>query len=209
MKKKTHRPPGRPRTEEKGHPTHKLVLEAAVHLFLDNGYQEVSIDDVAKACGVTKATVYYYYATKAELFTESMIHMMERIRRRIVSMLKEDIPLRNRLLKVAEAHLQATLDVDLEGFMRGAKNALSDDQIRQIREAEEQMYQSIEEAFTFAVEQGEITDVNPTFAAHAYISLLKIGNYRDADNQPIFPTTRETADQIIGFFWNGLFPPDR
>lgn len=201
-----HRPPGRPRAQEKDQPTHELILKAAARLFLKNGYKEVSIDDVAKACGVTKATVYYYYDTKAELFTKTMIEMINRIRQRILSILQEDMPLRDTLLKVTEAHLSATLDIDLEGFMRGTKNDFSADQVRQMREAEEQMYKEIEKIFSEAMANGEIHQANATFAAHAYVSLLKVGNYRDANNKPIFPSVRETAEHIVTFFWNGLAP---
>ena len=41
--------------------------------------------EVAKVCGVTKATVYYYYSTKADLFTATMIQMMVRIREKYVA----------------------------------------------------------------------------------------------------------------------------
>lgn len=208
MNAKKHRPPGRPRADEKKQPTHELILKAASRLFLNNGYKEASIDDVAKACGVTKATVYYYYATKAELFTETMIQMMKRIRRRISSILEEKTPLRDRFFKITVAHLTATLNIDLEGMMRGTKNALTEGQLRQMREAEEQMYQSIEKVLSDAAACGEISDVNPSFAAHAYVSLLKVGNYRDANNTPIFPSIQETAEHIVNFFWNGLFPRD-
>lgn len=206
LNSKSHRPPGRPRFDETEQPTDAMILKAASRLFLDNGYKEVSIDDVARACGVTKATVYYYFPSKAELFTETMIQMMDRIRARILSILQEDIPLRERLLKVTEAHLTATLDVDLEGFMRGTKNSLSAIQIKKMREAEEKMYQAIEKTFSEAIANGEIREINPTFAAHTYVSLLKVGNYRDAENQGIFSSSELAAGQIVDFFWNGLFP---
>lgn len=202
---KNNRSPGRPRAKEQERPTQEVILNAASLLFIDNGFKEVSIDDVAKACKVTKATVYYYYGSKAELFTETMIQMMNRIRERILSMLQEKTPLQTRLLKITEAHLKATVEVDLDGIMRGTKNALSAKQIQQMREAEENMYKGIERAFIDAMARGEISEVNPTFAAHAYVSLLKVGNYRHADNTPIFPTIEETAEQIVHLFWRGLF----
>ncbi|WP_153737072.1 TetR/AcrR family transcriptional regulator [Aquibacillus halophilus] len=205
MKAKKKRSLGRPRSSELKQPTNEIILQTATYLFLANGYQDVSVDDIAKKCNVTKATVYYYYDSKAELFTEAMVQMMFRIRERMRAMLLEDSPLYGRLLKVTQAHLRATVDIDLDGFMRETKNSLSSDQIKKMQEAEENMYKAIEEAFVNAIDNGEISEINPTFAAHTYISLLRVGNYKNTDNTTIFPSIDETSEQIMTFFWNGLF----
>lgn len=206
MKAKHNRSPGRPRSSELETPTKEMILKAAARLFLDNGYQHVSVDDVAKLCDVTKATVYYYYASKAELFTETMVQMMERIREKMHTMLQESLPLHSRLLNVTEAHLKATVDFDMDGFMKGTKNTLSSEQIKRMNQAEKGMYQAIEEAFVDAMAKGEIREVNPTFASQAYLALLKVGNYKTDDNLSIFPTIEKTAEQINSFFWQGLLP---
>ncbi|MCT2536922.1 TetR/AcrR family transcriptional regulator [Aquibacillus koreensis] len=205
MKDKPNRSLGRPRASDIKKPTKQMILETATELFIARGYQEVSIDDVAKKCNVTKATVYYYYASKANLFTETMVQMMLRIRGYMKKMLEEDIPLRDRLLKVTIAHLHATFDLDLEGFMRETKNALTKEQVKMIHQAEETMYEAIEIAFNKEIEAGKIGTVNTKFAAHSFTSLLKVGNYRDANNNPIFSSVEETAEQIITFLWKGLY----
>lgn len=205
MGDKSKRALGRPRSSEQKQPTNIIILDAATGLFLSNGYKEVAVDDVAKKCNVTKATVYYYYSSKADLFTEAMIQMMLRIRQYMQTMLTEDKPLRSRLLKVAKAHLQATVDIDLDSFMRETRNVLSVEQIKKMHDAENYMYQVIEKAFIDAMESGEIKKINPKFAVHTYISLMKVGNYKNPDNTTIFPTIQETAEQLVTFFWNGLF----
>lgn len=154
------------------HGTRDLVLKTAVKLFLDRGYPMVSIDDIAKNCGVIKATVYYYFSSKTKLFTEAMVQMMDRINERIQSILSETGPLRSSLLKVTEAHLKATFQINLDTIMHGTKDTLSTDQIKKMREAEERMYKGMEQTFKDAMERGEIPEVNPTFATHCYLSML-------------------------------------
>ncbi|WP_407271388.1 TetR/AcrR family transcriptional regulator [Radiobacillus sp. PE A8.2] len=196
---------GRPRASEQKQPTNEKILHAATALFLANGYKEVSVDEVAKKCNVTKATVYYYYESKAALFTETMVQMMVWIRKQMQTMLEDELPLKTRLLNVAAAHLNATVDMDLDSFMREAKHVLTEQQTKKIQEAEQQMYAALEDAFIREIKDGEISNINPTFAAHTYASLLKVGNYKNADHKRIFSSTEETAVQIIRFFWNGLF----
>lgn len=43
------------------------ILESATGLFVRFGYRKTSIDEVARAAGVAKGTVYLYYRNKAEL----------------------------------------------------------------------------------------------------------------------------------------------
>jgi AcrR family transcriptional regulator len=40
-------------------------------LFREYGYQATKLDDVARSLGITKAAVYYYFPTKADLLIES------------------------------------------------------------------------------------------------------------------------------------------
>src|SRR5579863_2588630 len=44
------------------------VMDAATELFLAQGYGAVSMDAVARAAGVSKATLYAYFASKSALF---------------------------------------------------------------------------------------------------------------------------------------------
>lgn len=206
MKSKKSRSPGRPRSNDLELPTKDSILMAASRLFLDNSYQNVSVDDVAKVCNVTKATVYYYYDSKAELFTETMVQMMQRIRERMYAMLQADLPLNERLLNITRAHLRATVDIDIDGFMKGTKDTLTKEQIKKMHHAEKDMYQAIENSFVDAMNKNEIPEVNPAFAAQAYLSLVKVGNYKTTENKSIFSNTEEAAEQIVEFFWRGLFP---
>jgi TetR/AcrR family transcriptional repressor of mexJK operon len=52
------------------------IVQAALDLFLEQGYGATSMDAVASRAGVTKQTVYRYYPSKEELFTA----VMEKIR---------------------------------------------------------------------------------------------------------------------------------
>jgi AcrR family transcriptional regulator len=198
------RPLGRPPQDSKKKPTKIAIVENAIQLFLQNGYQLVSMDDVAKKCGVTKATVYYYYPTKADLFTDAMVQMMLRISDRIAEILSTDKSLKENLNEMVKVHLRATFEIDLKAFTKEAKVSLSDEQLQQMNNAEEMMYNVIEKAMTAAIENGEIPKGNSKFYTQLFFAILSIGNYKDTDQKSIFSTIDEMAEQIIDFFWNGI-----
>lgn len=65
---------GRPRDAAKD----EAILTAAGSLFLERGFETVSLDTVAQAAGVSKATIYARYADKDALFAAVLRQECER-----------------------------------------------------------------------------------------------------------------------------------
>jgi AcrR family transcriptional regulator len=56
------------------------ILRAAERVFAQHDYHEVLMDDVARACGVAKGTLYRYFPGKRELYLAMMFEGIERLR---------------------------------------------------------------------------------------------------------------------------------
>ena len=67
------RAPGRPRDPGLDH----RIVEAALHLLAEHGYDALTIEAVAAAAGVGKATVYRRFAGKEELVVEAVASLTE------------------------------------------------------------------------------------------------------------------------------------
>lgn len=50
------------------------LLEAALRIFAERGYANARLEDVAAAVGVTKGTIYHYFATKEDLLVRAIEH---------------------------------------------------------------------------------------------------------------------------------------
>jgi AcrR family transcriptional regulator len=59
---------GKQRVSSRGQQRKAKILSAATKLFLSQGYGETSIDAIVEQSGGSKATLYSYYPTKADLF---------------------------------------------------------------------------------------------------------------------------------------------
>jgi AcrR family transcriptional regulator len=46
----------------------EAILDTSAKLFSQRGYKEVSIRDIAQACGLTNAALYYHFKNKEDLF---------------------------------------------------------------------------------------------------------------------------------------------
>lgn len=64
----------------------KRILDSSTKLFYERGYNNASMDDIAKDIGVTKGTLYLYFKSKEEILDETCrinISIMENIMGRI------------------------------------------------------------------------------------------------------------------------------
>ena len=59
------------------------IVHAAVRLFTERDYADVSMGAVAAAAGVAKPTLYRYFATKEALFLEALECALEEVRREV------------------------------------------------------------------------------------------------------------------------------
>ncbi len=204
MLKQSPRVLGRPRHDENAKPKKDIVLETATRLFIKEGYKNISMDDVAKACNVTKATIYYYYPTKGDLYTSALLAMMDRIRLSILLILEQPIVFKERLEQLIEIHLSATVDIDMKNFMREATINLSTSQLKEVQASENNMYKTIEQAMQREMEQGTIRKGNATFFAHAFMALMSVGYFKDGEGERLFQSEAMAAKEIVDFFWQSV-----
>ncbi len=53
--------------EKKKQHTRKAIVDAAVKLFADKGFEQTSMDELARAAGIGKSTIYGYFKAKEEI----------------------------------------------------------------------------------------------------------------------------------------------
>jgi len=76
-----------PRWERRKESRPSELLAAALELFVERGYAATRLDDIAARAGVSKGTLYLYFANKEELFKalvrENIVTMLDAFRERI------------------------------------------------------------------------------------------------------------------------------
>ena len=83
-------PRGRPRSEK----ARQAILAAAMELLLDQGLHSMSMDDVARRAGVSKATIYRWWPAKERLALDALATewaASARIGERDTGILREDL----------------------------------------------------------------------------------------------------------------------
>ncbi|MDT4817754.1 HTH-type transcriptional regulator AcrR [compost metagenome] len=60
------------RTKEDSEKTRQTILDSAERLFLERGVSNTSLEQIAKAAGVTRGAVYWHFQNKAHLFNDML-----------------------------------------------------------------------------------------------------------------------------------------
>lgn len=168
------------------------------------GYRAVTVEMVADRAGVTKAAVYYHFADKAALLREALVAMFGRVRRATARILAAPTPLYDRLVSLAEAVLALPEPLArFEILLREAQDDLSAEQLAAIRAAEDAVGGDLVVAMRDAADRGEIAGTDPVLLAHAFLSLMRVGQVLTPTGGLRFPDHERSARALMRMLWYG------
>ena len=86
--------------EEKKQKTKQAIINAATTLFSANGFENTSIEELAKVAGVGKGTVYGYFQTKKEILHAFCENELDQIYKELVSRANQEAPFLEQMLTI-------------------------------------------------------------------------------------------------------------
>ena len=66
------------------------ILDAAVDLFMHYGYDKTTVDDIARAAGVSKGAIYLHFKSKDELFEGLLVREMTAHSEKLLELIEAD-----------------------------------------------------------------------------------------------------------------------
>ncbi|RME87654.1 MAG: TetR/AcrR family transcriptional regulator [Anaerolineae bacterium] len=185
------------------------ILEVAERLFTEHGYRATSIREIAQACGVTNAALYYYFPSKEALFFEVMQRHAERLRQRMTEAGARTQTPRERLAAILREYTHIVTDQDSPFFLlrRGARGFKQRKALRtRFGRLMTTMLAPMQETLAEALAAGELrSQPDPAEAAAMLIGMLHglVQHRRTCtDHNP--PTSDEDVDLIVDVFWQGM-----
>jgi AcrR family transcriptional regulator len=76
------------------------IVEAAIREFSRKGFSRTTIDDIARAAGIGKGTVYEYFSNKEEIVHESFRFFMNSLEPDFQAILISGVPAKEKLVKI-------------------------------------------------------------------------------------------------------------
>lgn len=88
----------------------RAILEIAVRLFAEKGFDAVSMNDIAKAARVSKANIFHHFGSKNELYLATLRVASHHSSQVITETVKADGPFEQRLADFLRNHLKSMLE---------------------------------------------------------------------------------------------------
>jgi AcrR family transcriptional regulator len=185
--------------------TRRDILDAARANFLEFGYPDTALGDIALDAGIGRTTLYEYFPDKEAILIELVDEELPTLLDDILSTIPSGLSARHHLGELIIRHLEFIADDSHLGtmLMRDA-NMLSPSAQQEIRRAHRVLERAIGDAYAAGATTGEFRQIDQDTAGelinavtmHAARSLL-----RSADPKALI---HDTADTILDFLFEGL-----
>ena len=94
------------------------ILQKALELFSEKGYDATSVREICEAAGITKPTLYHFYGSKEGVYRAIVEGALERFQADMILALSGEGSLRDRLVRMARGYVDATVrEPDLARFL--------------------------------------------------------------------------------------------
>lgn len=182
------------------------LIEVAEKLFTENGYQAVSIRDIAKAGGVTNAALYYHFPNKEALFDEVIEHHADKLAKRLSEVSAEEDSPREQLAAMLTEYAAQVYQRRSPLFsLRRKPNDINRDQVKkQHGRLVQRMLAPVENTLQNATEQGELRQLSDDYSPASLLLGLFHGMLQHRKHYSDFKIRPEDIELIIDIFWNGL-----
>jgi len=95
-----------PRLGSRGQPeeSRAAILKAAANEFSEHGIAGARTDSIARAAGVNKALLYYYFKDKETLYGSVLDNAFSGMKQKVFQVLDSDLPSRQKIMAYAGAY---------------------------------------------------------------------------------------------------------
>ncbi len=152
------------------------VVEGARQVFMADGFEGASVDEIARTAGVSKATLYSYFPDKALLFSEVARSECHRMADEAVQSVNLSGPIRDVLRVAANRVMRFLLSEFAQSMFRIclAERDRFPDIARAFYESGPEMGRKrLEQVLSLAVARGELKIDNLSLAAEQFSDLAK------------------------------------
>ena len=138
-----------------------MILKAARKLFFERGFKQVTVESIAKKAELSKGSIYLYYNSKEEIYTQILLSDIDKFHDRFTGILNDPLSASAAIFKYADIYVDFFLN-DRELFrilmtymLHTADMNLPEDLNNHIIKTTNRTIDIIEEIFRLGMERGE------------------------------------------------------
>jgi AcrR family transcriptional regulator len=184
------------------------ILDVARAAFVERGFADVSMQEIANAAGLTKAAIYYHFTDKEELFQCVLIAEIDRLSVGVAAQLAPGPPLRDQIFRVARFAFESWRG-DFGRLLADAHRYCASDRLWAIKDHVNHPYTLIRAAFEQAQQRGEIRAVDLDVTLALFLNMLA-GQLKGPEFGPVIAKSpEELAGMVTDMVMRGIAAESR
>lgn len=178
-----------------------MILNEARVLFLERGYAAISMQQIADATGINKATLYHHFRDKDDLFLAVLGREMADMRHQIGAAVAAGGSLREVLGRVAATTLDPAR-CDIRSLFASLKTEVAPERRAAFFSQHEFPWYQLRPVFAQAMASGEIQPGDPDLSVELFFALIASQTPSGTRIRPALEP-RVIAPYLIGLFIDG------
>jgi len=138
-----------------------VILKAARKLFLEKGFKSVTVESIARKAELSKGSIYLYYNSKEEIYTQILLSDIDKFHNHIADLLQNPSNASEALVRLADIYVDFFLNerelfrILMTFMLHTTDMNLPQDLNKQIIKTTNRTIGIIEEIFNYGIERGE------------------------------------------------------
>ena len=150
------------RKQEERNIRKQTIVKGALSVFNKLGIEKTTMDEIAQSSGFGKATLYYYFSSKDEVFIEIMEQGWKKLWEGIESRIVRKVRPRKKFIGIVKKMGKiVTQDKILYEFLFTAPNYIQDTQKESWKKYQQRLYSTLQSIIEDGVDKNEFVNLNP------------------------------------------------
>jgi AcrR family transcriptional regulator len=159
-------------------PMKETIRQVAIDLFFRQGYFATSISDLAKGCGIQKASIYYHFPGKEELLYSIMRTTMQDLLVSLERSLANVTDIETRLRRAVHSHVSFHLNRQKETFIATSElRGLTEVHFIDIVNQRDRYERNFQQLIRHGMDQGVYADGDVKILSYAILTLCTAGAF--------------------------------
>jgi AcrR family transcriptional regulator len=180
------------------------IFAAATRLFLQQGFHETTMRQIAKALGMGKSTLYDYFPTKDDLLLYFVEQEMVVLNRTAAAIATQELDALEKLRRLLRAHFDyLSANREMAALLTREVSRLGSASTRQVLERRLEYRRIMQDIIQQGIDEGTFRPVDPALAASALHSLITMPFY-DWLRRKEGGGVEMMADTLVDLFVHGV-----
>ncbi|MCF8090301.1 MAG: TetR/AcrR family transcriptional regulator [Desulfotignum sp.] len=179
------------------------IREMAARVFADQGFEGTTIRGIAKAGGISAASIYYYFDSKEELLYQVLDETMSTGLKLMTDIEKKELNQKEQLIEILRMHTMTAINFDKMKLLVHEQNCLTPDHRAELKLKQTQYMSRLTGLFDSLKSNGQMRDLDSKVCAFAFFGMVSWA-YRWFNPDGNI-STQQLSEHFSKIFTQGIF----